>query len=46
MGFLESAYREDRFTDIENKLMLTKQGRKREINWKFDINSYILPYVK
>ena len=41
-------YNRNRFTDIENKLMVTK-GERREwegINKKFEINTYTLLYIK
>ena len=41
--------KQNRFTDIENKLMVTKgesMVRRGEINQEFGISTYILLYIK
>ena len=38
--------KQNRSTDIENKLMVTKGDGKEEINWKFGVNIYTLLHIK
>ena len=32
--------------DTENKLMVTKDERRRRVTWKSEINRYTLLYIK
>ena len=44
---IQRTYLQNRLTDIENKLMVTKGERKGGgINWEFGINIYTLLYIK
>ena len=38
--------KQNRLTDMENKLMVIKEERGRGINWEFGVNRYTLLYIK